>query len=466
MTTRFVLVLAVAAVAMPPSVASQPTSPAVTPTPIPFADAKQVLQVLRDELLPETLRLLTPAQREAEWPGWVKGRDAAIRQRVVQGDEDSVIHLVLFGTTFTRRARPTESQLNALFTRPAEGLTALRPRVDDFIAALASPGSDERLQIVRRVVSNAGLDPTTAVGRDQLRQRLEKGMQAVAAESAASTSAVNAGDALATATVFRDRGLSSDTSVAVGHGIDNAIAAVAAARPKGTAVRRAAIVGPGLDFADKQWGYDFYPPQTIQPFAVIDSLIRQGLSDPASLNVTAFDLSPQVLAHLEAAQKRAMAGTSYRLVLARNTDRTWTPGLVTYWQQLGGRVGVSAPAIVPPATAGRVQARGVRVRPSVVLSITPRDLNIVLERHERPASERFDLIVATNILLYYDLFEQSLAVSNIVSMLAPGGVFLTNTRLTLLPGSALRAAGYTDSVYTTGPQGDETGDRVYVYERQ
>ena len=161
-----------------------------------------------------------------------------------------------------------------------------------------------------------------------------------------------------------------------------------------------------------------------------------------------------------------MAGASYGLVLPRNTDRTWTPGLVTYWQRLGERVGANAPAITPPAAAGRVQARGVRVRPSVVLSITPRDLNIVLERDERPASERFDLVVATNILLYYDLFEQSLAVSNIVSMLAPGGVFLTNTQLTLLPGSALRAAGYTDSVYTTGPRGDETGDRVYVYERQ
>ena len=452
-----------AVVAAPLAVHPQPAPPS-TVSPTPFADAKQVLQVLRDELLPETLRALTPSEREAQWPGWVKARDAAIRERVVQGDEDSVVHLVLFGTTFTRRPRPTEGQLNALFTRPADGLAALRPRVDDFIAAIASPGSDERLQIARRVISGAGIDATTAVGRDQLRQRLEKGMQAVAAESASSSRAVNAGDVLTAATVFRDRGLSSDTSVVVGYGIDSAIAAVVAARPKGAAVRRAAIVGPGLDFADKQWGYDFYPPQTIQPFAVIDSLIRHGLSDAASLNVTAFDLSPQVLAHLEAARKRAMAGASYSLVLPRNTDRTWTPGLVTYWQRLGQRVGASAPAITPPATAGRVQARGVRVRPSVVLSIAPRDLNIVLER-EPPASERFDLVVATNILLYYDLFEQSLAVSNIVSMLAPGGVFLTNTRLTLLPGSALRAAGYTDSVYTTGPQGDETGDRVYVYER-
>lgn len=62
------------------------------------------------------------------------------------------------------------------------------------------------------------------------------------------------------------------------------------------AVRQRAIVGPGLDFADKLRGYDFYPPQTIQPFAVIDSLIHHGLSDAATLRVTAFDLSPQALA--------------------------------------------------------------------------------------------------------------------------------------------------------------------------
>ena len=39
-------------------------------------------------------------------------------------------------------------------------------------------------------------------------------------------------------------------------------------------VARVAIVGPGLDFADKQEGFDFYQPQTLQPFTVIDSVQR------------------------------------------------------------------------------------------------------------------------------------------------------------------------------------------------
>ena len=42
-------------------------------------------------------------------------------------------------------------------------------------------------------------------------------------------------------------------------------------------VRRVALIGPGLDFTDKAEGYDFYPPQTIQPFALLDSLVRLGL---------------------------------------------------------------------------------------------------------------------------------------------------------------------------------------------
>ena len=44
------------------------------------------------------------------------------------------------------------------------------------------------------------------------------------------------------------------------------------------AVRRVAIVGPGLDFADKDVGFDIYPQQTLQPFAVLDSLKRLGLA--------------------------------------------------------------------------------------------------------------------------------------------------------------------------------------------
>ncbi|MCI0391227.1 MAG: class I SAM-dependent methyltransferase [Acidobacteria bacterium] len=40
-----------------------------------------------------------------------------------------------------------------------------------------------------------------------------------------------------------------------------------------------------------------------------------------------------------------------------------------------------------------------------------------------------DLIIATTILVYYDVFEQSLALANIESALRPGGFLLSNNAL-------------------------------------
>ncbi len=62
-----------------------------------------------------------------------------------------------------------------------------------------------------------------------------------------------------------------------------------------------------------------------------------------------------------------------------------------------------------------------RIRPDVVLACQPVDLNIVLERLNLPTAGRFDLMVATNIFVYYDPFEQSLALENAGAMLKTGG---------------------------------------------
>ena len=344
------------------------------------------------------------------------------------------------------------------------GIASLRPRIDDFIAAVASAGDHERLDFARSVLSRVGVGTDGATGTDRMRRYLEERVRAAALGAAAASEAVDAGGAAGTATVYRDRGLSSDTSLLVGYGIDRAIEAMGRGRATPATISRVAIVGPGLDFTDKLGGYDFYPPQTIQPFAVIDSLVRHGLSDPADLRLTVYDLSARVLRHFDTARARAAAGTPYTLVLPLARDRPWTPGLVEYWEQMGGSIGEDATPPNPPAAA-RVQVRSVRVSPSVVLATTARDLNIVLQREDRPASEAFDLVIATNILLYYDRFEQALAVANIASMLRPDGLFLTNTSVVQPPGSPLRPVGYTDTVYATGPRGNETGDRIWSYAR-
>jgi hypothetical protein len=131
---------------------------------------------------------------------------------------------------------------------------------------------------------------------------------------------------------------------------------------------------------------------------------------------------------------------------------------------MGETIGTATKASRPPPEAASVQIRAVRVRPSVVESITPHDVNIVLQRLESPATARkFDLIIATNVLAYYDGFEQALALANIAKMLRPAGLFLANSALPELPGTPLRSVGHTDIAYTDGPHG---GDRVVWYQRQ
>jgi hypothetical protein len=330
---------------------------------------------------------------------------------------------------------------------------------------VAAPGANDRLQFARQVLMRNGIDVGTAGGREQARRFLETRMRAMVADAAVQSSVVDAAGVNASNT-FAERGLSSDTSIAVDYGIDHTLEALRARGVlKPGTVHRVAIVGPGLDFSDKLQGYDFYPQQTIQPFAVVDSLLRHGLAAAGGVRVTALDLSPRVLQHLDAARMRARGGTGYSLVLPRNRERPWTPGLVAYWNRLGDRIGRRGPTPPVPPNAGAVDVRGVIVRPAIVEAIDGRDVNIVLERLALPPDGRFDLIVATNILVYYDVFEQTLASINVARMLRPSGVFLTNTRVAEVPGNPLHSTGYTDTVYTSVNGVDETGDRIVWYQR-
>jgi hypothetical protein len=391
------------------------------------------------------------------------------RARIQEGDEDSLVYLLLYGTTFTQRPRASERDLAALVARPAEALASLRPRIEGFVSSVASPGANERLQFARQLLVAKGMDPATEAGRNAVREYLNRRLQGAAAGGVLRSSVLLDRDAQLsdTLTLFRDRGLSSDTSIFIDHGIDQTINALKEGGHLAPgSVRRVAIVGPGLDFTDKLEGYDFYPQQTIQPFAVIDSLRRYGLASE-DLRVAAFDLSPRVLMHLEAARERARAGGAYTLVVPRNTDRPWSPALVNYWQRFGDCIGEETKAPVPPPGAGKVAARAVLVGPAVVQTLAEHDLNIVTDRIEpAAASDRFDLVIATNILLYYDVFEQALAAANVAKMLRPGGFLLTNNRIFELPDIPLGGVGYTDVTYMSLAGIGDTGDRIIWYQRR
>ena len=210
-------------------------------------------------------------------------------------------------------------------------------------------------------------------------------------------------------------------------------------------VARVAVIGPGLDFIDKNEGsaYDYYPQQTLQPFALYDSLVRLKLAKANTLSISIFDISSRVIQHVERARERARKNIGYPIQLPRDGVLPWPPELADYWNSLGDEAGTAIAPITPPVIFQGLQTRAVLIRPEVVLACEPIDLDIVLERLNLDAAHQFDLIVGTNIFVYYDGFEQALALENAGAMLKSGGMLLTNDRLPAVPGGSMRLAGIT-----------------------
>lgn len=131
---------------------------------------------------------------------------------------------------------------------------------------------------------------------------------------------------------------------------------------------RVAIIGPGLDFIDKTGGYDFYPQQSTQPFAVIDSLLRLGLA-AKDLQITTLDISDRVNDHLDQARVGAKQGQSYRIELVRDPAAGWHADVVDYWQRFGSSIGTPVRATTLPGDFKQLQSRALSVRSEYVKKI-------------------------------------------------------------------------------------------------
>ena len=447
-----------------------------------YADAKPILEAGAD-ILPQGLRGKSQSELARDWPNWVVQRDGEIRARLMQGDEDTLVNFLLFGTSYTKQPRITQQQLrqigqqqNAAGTGNKSALAtlanSLQARADDLIRAMAAPGSNDRLLFARRLlVEQKGFRLDTSDGRVKAKAYLLESVVHGLGEFSNYAKILEAArvqgaseEFVERSNLFRTRGLSSDTTLLPNYAIEEALKAILERRLLASgSVRRVAIIGPGLDFTDKQEGYDFYPQQSIQPFAIIDSLLRLGLTTrPNSLQVTTFDLSPRVNDHLHRARRRAQRGERYVLQLPYDTEAKWKSEAVRYWNQFGDRIGSSRQPIAAPSALTAVKMRALEVRPTIAALITARDTNIVLQRIELPLPERFDLIIATNILVYYDTFEQSLAMANIERMLRPGGFLLSNNALVELPFSRMRSLDYSTVVYSDRAS---DGDHIVWYQR-
>jgi hypothetical protein len=421
-----------------------------------YAGVKPVLDQPSD-LLPAELR----NPNEAKWSAWSQREDQAIRARLQQGDLDSMVNLLLYGTSFTRQPRIKVEGLSE-----ASKAGTLRARVDDLVAGLRSPGDNERLVFLNGLLRSHGIDPSSPgetgvfIYNNLQRVLQEMGTFAKRAEEAkrlVEPDVVQADAVPDPAAIFnwrpgllRDRGVSLDTSIFPNFSIEQALRDL---KNRGVLregqVARVAVIGPGLDFIDKNENasYDYYPQQTLQPFALYDSLVRLGLAKANGVSMSIFDISSRVIDHIQRARERARMNNGYVIQLPRQAAPPWPADLIAYWRSLGSRVGAEVAPIRPPEVFKGLETRAVRIRPDVVLNCQPVDLNIVLERINLAEPDRFDLMVGTNIFIYYDAFERSLALENAGAMLKSGGLLLTNDRLPEVPGGSMRQAGLTGVPY-------------------
>lgn len=430
-----------------------------------YQDVRPVLAALA-ELLPAELRSVDDGGRAPGWLAWITAHDRAIRARVRRGDDDTLVNWLLFGTSFTSRQRAVLGTPGVAGSQAFGDLA--RARAGDLVSALASPAGDERRVFARSVLARAGYGVDTAEARTRAQAYLVDELVRVIGEYGGYARDLEASRQLgdtseefaARSKLFRDRGLSADTSILPSFALERAVRQMLAdgvIRPR--SVRRVAVIGPGLDFADKSAGYDFYPPQTVQPFALLDTLARLGASPPAGADLVTLDLSPRVNDHVGRARQRARSGAPYLLQLPLDGSIDWTPDVLEYWKRIGDEIGAVSTGAAPAGLGASIQVRVVRVRPDVVARVSAEDLDVVAQRFDGAA---FDMVVATNVFVYYDTLDQALALAAVSAMLKPGGVFLSNNALLELPATPVHSAGYLTVPYSSR---SDDGDHIVWYRR-
>jgi SAM-dependent methyltransferase len=399
----------------------------------------------------------------AKWNAWNRKNDQAIRGRLERGERDSMVNLLLSGTSFTTQPRIGIADLRE---RTRDGV--LKSRVNDLVRGLTVPGNNERLIILRGLLQRNSIELDTQDGPEKAGVYILENLTRVLEEKRAfATRSAKALDApensretppvlVERAELFRDRGVSLDTGILADFSVDLALRRLKDRGVLGPGrVARVAVIGPGLDFIDKDESaaFDYFPLQTLQPFALMDSLLRLDLSRKDNLSLTAFDISPLVIAHFQHARQQAEKKTGYVMQLPQDVARPWPPDLESYWRTLGNQTGTAAQPLLPPALFSGMRTRAVRVSPEVVLQCQAVDLDVVAQRLNLPLQDRFDLIVATNIFLYYDRFQQALALQNVASMMKPGGILLSNDELPILPASGMSLISVT-AISDGGPGRD------------
>lgn len=319
----------------------------------------------------------------ADFRSFVESIEADTKERLRRGELEHLIYFVLQSRSFTAKAPIEPAACAKQFAQEGSVPAAVKERVRDFRNAPLA--TDSRLRYFRRIAP----EDWRPAFRDAMEFLYRKEFEAGAKAGANRRESV--------ARLYETRGHSSDSSFEANFAPYLALSA--RARDGNPRIRRVLIVGPGLDYAPRA-GFDDRKPQSYQPYALADSLLRLGLATQGDLSLHCVDINSRVVEFLQhptpVLEFRAGPGT-------REYE--------DFVQSFGRAIGTRDNGIV-------------RLSPEIQHSITADRLNIVTERYD--PSPAYDLIVATNVLVYMNNQELILALANLSSMLRPGGLLIHN----------------------------------------
>lgn len=367
---------------------------------------------------------------EAEFAAYVRDVETDTDRRVTEGEREHLIYYALQSATFTTRpriepaisglafvSRLSQPERNRLVEDPsylpnAGWPPAERARVADLLNVLRKGPADARLAYFKELLlSGSGSPSVESVYPDYVR----------VARFLYRKEVLSGGDAAKVSQVYQSRAYSTDTQIEAGFGVYLGLGTTRALEPA-LRVTNVLVVGPGLDLAPRTDLIDVVAPQSYQPFAVADALVALSLSSERELRIHSIDVNPRVVRFIEAAAREPVTLHLFTGI-AEATAQPFSADYRTYVRQLGRAIGDE---VAPPRAivSDRRYQHSIAVRSSRAWTMSAQRLNIVAERLvDRGA---FDLIVATNVLSYFDDRQLALALSNIAAMLRPGGYLLHN----------------------------------------
>jgi len=367
---------------------------------------------------------------KAEFTAYVRDVETDTDRRVADGEREHLIHYALQSAVFTTRPRiePAISSLafvNALSQAERDRLVEdpayvpnarwppdERARVVDLLNALRKGPTDARLAYFRKLLRfDAGAPTAESLYPDYVRVvRFLYRKEFLAG-----------GDAATISRSYQSRAHSSDTQIEAGLGVYLGLGTLRALESS-PRIRSVVVIGPGLDLAPRTDLVDAVPPQSYQPFAVADALLRLSLSTESQLSIRSVDVNPRVVQFLQAVGRAPITLHLFTGV-AETADTPFSAEYRAYLNELGRAIGQDVAAPRRIATDGRYR-RSILVRSGVRQAISAERLNIITERPA--AGDGADLVIATNVLSYFDDRQLALALANIAASLRPGGYLLHN----------------------------------------